>query len=180
MRRDNHQDIVAREHAKHPPEKTVEGALAFVVRVVAALPREERAGLLRKPAGENIAPFHDVMVSAGRICYSDGQLYKIITDVPATMDPVWNDDGTVEPSRYFDISPFLETDTSGDGNGDGNSDGNGDETDGKGELADELTQLLDLGERVIVGLSKVEAAIVALNTKVADVQNTGVKIHLRP
>lgn len=108
MSRDNHQDVVAAVFQNRAPEHTVESVLDAVVRVIRLLPRDERAGLLRKDAGENITPFHGVMCSAGRICYPDGQLYKIATDIPTTNAAVWNDDGQVEPSRYFDITPFLD------------------------------------------------------------------------
>src|SRR6185436_15696744 len=96
----NHLDAVQYVYSLQPAEKTLPGALAFLLRLLDALPVSERAGLLLKPAGENIVPYNGQMVSAGRICYPDGQLYKVLTDVPTTNGPSWQDDGTVDPSRY--------------------------------------------------------------------------------
>lgn len=100
----NHLDVVQRLHAEQPPEHTIEGALAFTVRVIRALPASEGAGLLMKTAGENIAPYVGTMVSAGRVCYPDGQLYKVLSDIPTTLAPIWNDDGTVDPARWVRVS----------------------------------------------------------------------------
>lgn len=97
----NHVDVVQRLHNEQPPAKTLEGALGFLLRLLAALPAHEKAGLLSKPAGENIIDYHGQMVSAGRICYPDGQLYKVLTDIPTTNGPGWADDGTVEVTRYI-------------------------------------------------------------------------------
>lgn len=99
----NNIDIVQQLHAEQPPARTVEGALAFLLALLQRLPVNERAGLLLKPAGENIVAHHGQMVSAGRICYPDGQLYKVLTDIPTTNGPSWQDDGTVDPSRYLAV-----------------------------------------------------------------------------
>ena len=56
----DHADIVQQLHGEDPPAKTLEGALAFLLRVVARLQDEfpsERVGLLIKTAGENIVPY---------------------------------------------------------------------------------------------------------------------------
>lgn len=100
----NHLDIVTHAAAVQPAAHTVEGALAFLLRVIDVLPMEERAGLLLKPSGENIWPYRGQMVSNSRLCYPDGQLYKILTDVPTTNGPQWADDGTVDPSRYLAVT----------------------------------------------------------------------------
>jgi hypothetical protein len=174
----NHQDIVARVHAEHPPEHTIEGTLEFLVRVLAELPRDERAGMLRKDAGENIAPFHGVMVSVGRICYPDGQLYKIATDIPTTLAPVWNDDGPVEPSRYFDVSPFLEgpaqpaTPSADPPPAEGPTDP-GDET-----IDDEFDRLFALLENGIAILIDLRDQVRAVDEQLAAVRREGVRVHL--
>jgi hypothetical protein len=93
--------VVAQVAATNPADKTVTGALDFTVRVAQAL--ADGAGLLAKPSGENIAPYHGVLVSAGRICYPNGQLFKVLTDVPTTNGPSWQDNGTVDPSRFVAV-----------------------------------------------------------------------------
>ena len=89
----DHGDIVQEQHAVAPPDKTVEGALAFLVRVIKRLQIKypaERVGLLIKTAGENIVPYGKTSVSAGRICYPDYDLLvKILSDVPTTNGPIW-------------------------------------------------------------------------------------------
>lgn len=99
----NHADIVQAVYAEQPAERTLAGALAFLLRLLPRLPPLERAGLLLKPAGENITPYNGQMVSAGRICYPSGQIFKVLTDVPTTNGPGWADDGTVDPSRYLAV-----------------------------------------------------------------------------
>lgn len=102
----NHTDIVQRERASMDPT-SAESILACLVRVVKALPPDEKGGLLRKDAGENILfyPPTNCNVSISRVCYPDGQLYKIFTDAGpnGANGPAWNNDGTVEPSRYLNI-----------------------------------------------------------------------------
>ncbi len=92
----DHGDIVQEQHAAAPPAKTVEGALAFLLRVIKRLQYRypaERVGLLIKTAGENIVPYEDTSVSAGRICYPDFDLLvKILSDVPTTNGPIWDTD----------------------------------------------------------------------------------------
>lgn len=100
----NHADIVQQLYNQQPAEKSIPGALAFCLRVLAALPPSEKAGLLVKTSGDNIIPFRDTVVSAGRICYPDGQLYKVLTDVPTTNGPQWSDNGTVDPSLYLSVA----------------------------------------------------------------------------
>jgi hypothetical protein len=103
----NHADVVQQLAAEAPAEKTLEGALQFTLRVVGrlnALYPAERAGLLVKPSGENVIPYSGSVVSAGRICYPSGQLFKVLTDVPTTNGPSWQDNGTVDPSRYLAVT----------------------------------------------------------------------------
>lgn len=106
----NHQDIVARIKASEPADAftTAEGILRFLLHLLAALPKAERGGLLRKDAGENIAFYApaNCNVSISRVCYPDGQLWKILTDSGpgGANGPAWNDDGTVDASRYIDIA----------------------------------------------------------------------------
>jgi hypothetical protein len=107
----NHLDVVQEEYDRAPAEKTIEGALAFLLRVVATLHQrfpDEHAGLLIKTAGENIVPYGDTRVSAGRICYPDQQLVKILTDIPATNGPQWLDDGLAHVGGY--IGGYLTVD----------------------------------------------------------------------
>jgi hypothetical protein len=89
----DHGDIVKQLHAEGPPAKTVDGALAFLLRVIARLQQDfpsERVGLLVKTAGENIVPYAGTFVSAGRIVYPDHDLLvKILTDIPTTNGPSW-------------------------------------------------------------------------------------------
>lgn len=88
--------------AQFPPEKTVEGALDFVLKLLSLL--EGRPGLLLKPAGENIVPFKGQMVSAGRVCFPNGDVWKVLTDVPNyTNGASWNYDGVVAPDRYLEV-----------------------------------------------------------------------------
>ena len=99
----HHLDVVQQLHATQPPEPTIAGALTFTLRVLAALPAAEAAGLLAKPSGDNILDFQGTLVAVGRICYPDGSLYKILTDIPTTMDPEWAENGTVDPGRYVEV-----------------------------------------------------------------------------
>lgn len=177
MSRDNHQDIVQRIHDQFPPEHTVEGTVAFLARVLAALPREERAGMLRKDAGENIAPFHGVMVSAGRVCYPDGQLYKIATDIPNTLAPVWNDDGPVDPARYFDVTPFLgEAQPPAPAPGP-NPPPEPAPVDQLDPLLDEFDQLFALGKEMIATLESVKEAINRAADKADALGKSGLRVH---
>ena len=97
----DHGDIAQYVYFAQPPERTTIGVLGYLARLLAALPADEHAGYLLKPAGENIAPLSDgSLVSIARVCYPDGQIYKVLTDVP-NGQPEWSDDGTVDPARYL-------------------------------------------------------------------------------
>jgi hypothetical protein len=96
----DHANIARAVFGADPPNGTVDGALGYVTRLLAALPADERAGYELKPGGENIAPLDDgTMVSVSRVMYPDGQLYKVMTDAPHG-EPEWADDGTLDPARY--------------------------------------------------------------------------------
>ncbi len=92
----DHADIVQQLHDEEPPAKTLEGALAFLLRVVARLQDafpSERVGLLIKTAGENIVPYGGTSVSAARLVYPDHDLLvKILSDVPTTNGASWQPD----------------------------------------------------------------------------------------
>jgi hypothetical protein len=77
------------------------GAFEVTKRVAWAL-RGEGAGLLIKNGGENIVPWQGYMFAAGRICYPDGHIYKVISDVgPGGLNgPSWQDNGFVDRSLY--------------------------------------------------------------------------------
>jgi hypothetical protein len=98
-----HLDIVQQLYQEAPAERTLEGALAFTLRVIERLNRQfpdERAGLLIKKAGENILVFDSTSVSVARICYPNQKLYKVLSDVPATNGPQWLDDGFAQVGGY--------------------------------------------------------------------------------
>jgi hypothetical protein len=99
----NHRDVVEQVAAEGAPGHTLPEALQFVLRVVARLNQlfpEERAGLMEKTAGESITPYNGTMVSAGRVCYPDNHVFKVLTDVPTTDGPEWVDDGFVDGIGY--------------------------------------------------------------------------------
>lgn len=73
-----------------------------VTKRVAWLLRHEGGGLLIKDGGENIIFWEGYWFSIGRICFPNGQIYKIITDVGdgGANGPGYDDNGFVDPSRY--------------------------------------------------------------------------------
>jgi len=77
------------------------GAFEVTKRVAWAL-KGEGAGLLIKNGGENIVPWQGYSFSAGRLCYPDGHIYKVISDVgPGGLNgPSWQDNGFVDRSLY--------------------------------------------------------------------------------
>ena len=81
------------------PARTVEGAFEVTKRVAWAL-RGEGAGLLIKNGGENIIGWQGYSFAAARICYPDGHIYKVLTDVPSTNGPSWQDNGFADRSLY--------------------------------------------------------------------------------
>lgn len=72
-----------------------------VTKRVAWLLRDEGCGLLIKNGGENIISWNGYSFSAGRVCFSDGQLYKILSDVEGgTHAPHWDDNGIIDQAMY--------------------------------------------------------------------------------
>jgi hypothetical protein len=76
------------------------GAFEVTKRVAWGL-REEGAGLLLKPTGENIVTWRGYTFAAGRIIYADGHLFKVIADVGpgGSNAPSWQDEGFLDVSR---------------------------------------------------------------------------------
>jgi hypothetical protein len=85
-------------HATILPTSVAE-AFEVTKRVAWAL-RGERAGLLIKDGGENIVSWLGYSFSAGRICYPDGHIYKVISDVGGANGPSWQDNDFVDKSLY--------------------------------------------------------------------------------
>ena len=63
---------------------TEEGAFEVTKRI-AWLLRGEGGGLLIKNGGENIVSWKGYSFAAARICYPDGHIYKVLSDVPTTQ-----------------------------------------------------------------------------------------------
>jgi hypothetical protein len=85
-------EIVGCVHAAINPGHTVEGAFEVTKRV-AWLLKGSGFGLLRKDGGENIITWNGTSFAAARIVQTNGHLYKILSDVPSTNGPGWNDEG---------------------------------------------------------------------------------------
>jgi len=81
------------------PAKTVAGAFEVTKRVAWVL-RAQGGGLLIKNGGENIISWKGKSFSAGRICFPDGHIWKVLTDVPTTNGPSWQDNDFVDRSLY--------------------------------------------------------------------------------
>src|SRR5207245_7937609 len=76
-------------------------AAAFeVTKRVAWLLRGESGGLLIKNGGENIVSWQGYSFAAGRMCYPDGHIYKVVGDVGGANTASWADNGFVDPSLY--------------------------------------------------------------------------------
>lgn len=104
----SHIDIVRAEHLKNPPDGTPDNTLAFLLRLLHALPPEERAGLHRRPAppAENVALYRGEWVGVSRIMYPDGRLVKVLGDVgpgAGGETPQWNEEEPIDPGRYVDV-----------------------------------------------------------------------------
>jgi hypothetical protein len=95
----NKQALVSCVHGAVNPARTEEGAFEVTKRV-AWLLRGEGAGLLIKNGGENIVSWMGYSFSAGRICYPDGHIYKVLSDIPSTNGPSWQDNDFVDRSLY--------------------------------------------------------------------------------
>ncbi len=63
--------------------------------------RDQGAGLLLKPTGENIVTWRGYTFAAGRILYDNGRLVKVIYDVGpgGANGPSWQEEGYLDPSR---------------------------------------------------------------------------------
>ena len=69
---------------------------------MAWLLRGEGAGLLIKDSGENIVLWQGRSFSATRICYPNGQIYKLMNDAGpgGANSPAFDDNDFVEPALY--------------------------------------------------------------------------------
>jgi hypothetical protein len=85
--------------AVKPASGSVEAAFEVTKRVAWAL-RGEGAGELIKEGGENIVSWQGYSFAAGRICYPNGQIYKVVSDVGGANGPSWQDNGFVDPKLY--------------------------------------------------------------------------------
>jgi hypothetical protein len=92
-------ELVTCIHDRLNAPRTVEGAFEITKRVAWAY-RNEGGGLLIKDGGENIVSWKGRSFSAGRICEPNGHIWKVLTDVPTTNGPSWQDNDFVELSRY--------------------------------------------------------------------------------
>jgi hypothetical protein len=82
------------------PAHTVDGAFEVTKRI-AWLLRGSGAGLLIKNGGENIALWKGFSFAAARICFPDGHIWKVLSDVPTTNGPSWQDNDFVDRSLYL-------------------------------------------------------------------------------
>lgn len=78
-------------------KRTQELAWQFRNEIVQGVPFA--MGLLLS-GGSNLYTCGGITYKVGRVIYPDGHIFKILTDIPTTMDPSWQDDGFVDPSQY--------------------------------------------------------------------------------
>jgi hypothetical protein len=73
-----------------------------VVKRVAWLLRGKGAGLLIKNSGDNVVLWQGYALSASRICFSDGHIFKIISDAGpgGSNGPQYADNGFTDLSAY--------------------------------------------------------------------------------
>src|SRR5262249_58080594 len=81
------------------PPHTPEGAFEVTKRVAWAY-RNEGVGLLIKNGGENVVAWKGRSFSASRVCLPNGHIYKVLSDVPTTNAPSFQDNDYVDPSLY--------------------------------------------------------------------------------
>jgi len=86
-------------HDRLNPPHTPEGAFEVTKRFAWAY-RNEGAGLLIKNGGENIVAWKGRSFSASRVCLPNGHIYKVLSDVPTTNAPSFQDNDYVDPSLY--------------------------------------------------------------------------------
>lgn len=79
---------------------TPEGAFDVTKRVAWLL----SARLLLKPGGENIVSWHGQSFSASRIVYQ-GHMIKLLSDVPTTNGPSWQDEGLTDQPSVPALNP---------------------------------------------------------------------------
>jgi hypothetical protein len=79
-----------------------------VTKRIAWLLRGEGGGLLIKNGGENIVSWKGRSFAAGRICYPDGHIYKVLSDVGGGNGATWADNGFVDRSLYV---PAIDPDS---------------------------------------------------------------------
>ena len=100
------EDLVRCVHAAVNPAHTAAGAFEVTKRV-AWLLRGGSAGLLIKNGGENIVSWRGFSFSASRIVYPDLHLYKLLSDVPTTNGPTWQDEG-IDPALAGRYVPAID------------------------------------------------------------------------
>jgi hypothetical protein len=86
-------------HDRLNPPHTPAGAFEVTKRVAWAY-RNEGAGLLIKNGGENIVSWKGRSFSASRVCLPNGHIYQVLSDVPTTNAPSFQDNDYVDPSLY--------------------------------------------------------------------------------
>lgn len=104
----NHVDEVKSLAAKFPIDRTSEKSIfQFTKRVAFELHKVDGCGLLIKDGGENVVIENGKSYSISRVCYPDGQIYKILSDAGpgGANGPQWSDDGKVEPNRFAEPIP---------------------------------------------------------------------------
>lgn len=94
----DHSDVM--RTLKAPLNDSVEHIFAFTKSVVTRF-AGEGCGFLQK-VGENVIVVGEDSLSISRVCYPDGQIYKVLSDAgPGGQNgPQWVDDGVVDAGRY--------------------------------------------------------------------------------
>lgn len=107
----DHYNLAEETYRECGEPKTIQGVFDYTLKLIAKLPPEEEAGLVSAPAnGENVVIYNGIPVRCNRVCYPDGQLYKVQTDTP-NGNAAWNDDGTVDPSKYVTVTDVPDDNT---------------------------------------------------------------------
>lgn len=97
--------IVACVKSALPPQPQTPAGAFEITKRVAWLLRSKGVGLLLKPSGENIVTWGGISYSAGRVCYENGRIIKILTDVPTTNGPQWSDNNDLSGAWSRAIDP---------------------------------------------------------------------------
>jgi hypothetical protein len=65
--------------------------------------RGDGTGLLIKTGGENVVPWQGQSFAAARVCFPDGHIYKLMSDVGAggSNSPAFQDNGFVDAGLYY-------------------------------------------------------------------------------